>query len=94
VRSAAFVHYSQLQNPGSIHGGLFHSVDWLPTLARLAGAETTKNLPLDGIDIWDAIQTGGTTSPRKEIPVEIAACGPNTTQSIVDGALGTRRAGT
>ncbi|EDQ92469.1 uncharacterized protein MONBRDRAFT_2548, partial [Monosiga brevicollis MX1] len=58
VRSAAFVWSRQLTNPGSVHHGLFHSVDWLPTLARLAGADTSANLPLDGLDIWDALQAG------------------------------------
>lgn len=87
VRSAAFVHY-----PGGLQGrrehwGLFHSVDWLPTLVSLAGGTTEQNLPLDGVNIWKALQTGGSTSPRSEIPVNIAACGKdaNGTQTIVDG---------
>lgn len=57
VRSAAFVYSSTLANPGSINAGtvdtllscfldsmigLFHSVDWLPTLTHLAQAPTTK----------------------------------------------------
>eukprot|EP00041_Stephanoeca_diplocostata_P028191 m.789830 g.789830 ORF g.789830 m.789830 type:complete len:513 (+) comp23325_c0_seq6:97-1635(+) len=86
VRSAAFVYSSLLPKSirGTVHHGLFHSVDWLPTLTGLAGASTTKNLPLDGVDIWPALLQGGTTSPRTEIPVDIAACGTKD-QSIVDG---------
>lgn len=61
-------------------------MDWLPTLTSLAGASTAKNLPLDGMDIWQALLDGGRTSPRDEIPVNIAACGGDTKyQSIVDG---------
>ena len=71
---------------GTVHHGLFHSVDWLPTLAGLAGASTSKNLPLDGVDVWDSLLAGGRSSPRTEIPVNIAACGDDFKgQSIVDG---------
>ena len=38
----AFVTYSKLNNPGSVHDGLFHSVDWLPTLVNLVGGQTSK----------------------------------------------------
>lgn len=75
VRSTSFVYSADLANPGTVHHGLFHAVDWLPTLAARAGAGTAANLPLDGFDLWDAIQAGGKESPRSEIPVEIAACG-------------------
>ena len=87
VRSASFIYAPSLIPParqGTVHGGLFHAVDWLPTLATLAGVPHIAGS--DGFDIWDALVAGGTASPRTEIPVEIAAC--NTTpahQSIVDG---------
>lgn len=86
VRSAAFIYSSLLKNPGTQHNGLFHIVDWLPTLAKLGGGNTSRTLPLDGFDIWNAIQEGGNSSPRTEIPINIAACGTNFTgQTIVDG---------
>lgn len=89
VRSAAFVWYAplNLKMGGSTHGGLFHATDWLPTLVRLAGGSTHANLPLDGWDIWGALEEGGSSSPRTEIPVNIAACGPdaNGTRSIITG---------
>jgi len=86
VRAASFVYSSDLAHPGSQHHGLFHAVDWLPTLAGRAGASTAANLPLDGFDIWGAIQAGGRASPRTEVPVEIAACGGDFGgQTIVDG---------
>jgi len=86
VRSASFVFSSNLPS-GTKHTGLFHSTDWLPTLVNLAGGSTKDNLPLDGFDIWESLKTGGSASPRSEIPVNIAACGADApkTQSIVDG---------
>ena len=72
---------------GSSHGGLFHAVDWLPTLVKLAGGSTATSLPLDGYDVLPALMKGGAASPRDEVPVNIAACGPDAhgTRSIIDG---------
>lgn len=87
VRSAAFVHYPAGLKGGRDHWGLFHSVDWLPTLVGLAGGTTHLNLPLDGVDIWQALQVGGSASPRSEIPISVGACGPDAqgTMSIING---------
>jgi len=88
VRSATFVRWpAGLAAQREGHFGLFSVVDWLPTLLRLVGGSTAPNLPLDGYDIWPALQTGGTASPRTEVPVNIAACGPdaNGTDSIIRG---------
>lgn len=89
VRSASFVYSSLIPQAarGTVHRGLFHSVDWLPTLAGLAGASTEQNLKLDGVDIWQALLAGGSDSPRTEVPVNIAACGADAkgAQTIVDG---------
>ncbi|HTQ50134.1 MAG TPA: arylsulfatase [Candidatus Acidoferrales bacterium] len=46
--------------------GMIHVVDMYPTLANLAGASTTKCLPLDGLDVWPAISENK-PSPRTEI---------------------------
>ena len=51
---------------GTTVKGMIHVVDIYPTLARLAGASTTKCKPLDGLDVWDTI-SGGKPSPRTEI---------------------------
>lgn len=56
--------------PGRIRAGevkeLIHVVDMFPTLAKLAGASTTKSKPLDGIDVWPAIAEAK-NSGRNEI---------------------------
>ncbi|KAL8611444.1 hypothetical protein ACOMHN_014499 [Nucella lapillus] len=49
---------------GTTHEGLFHQVDWVPTILSIADGSPHVNL--DGINQWDAIRTGG-PSPRKEI---------------------------
>ena len=90
VRSAAFVFWPNGlgdARAGTQHHGLFHATDWLPTIAGLAGADTSTNLPLDGVDIWPALLQGGTASPRAEVPIEIGACGPDAKKesTIVDG---------
>jgi arylsulfatase B len=45
---------------------MIHVVDIYPTLAKLAGASTTKCKPLDGLDVWGTISEGK-RSPRSEI---------------------------
>ena len=51
---------------GSSVDGMIHVVDMYPTLTKLAGTETTKNKPLDGMDVWPTISEGA-ESPRNEI---------------------------
>ena len=89
VRSPAFVWWAplNLKVGGEWHHGLFHSSDWLPTLVALAGGSTERNLPLDGFDLMAVLEQGGSASPRTELPVNIAACGPDAkgAQSIISG---------
>jgi arylsulfatase B len=57
--------------PGHIPAGvtvneMIHVVDMYPTLAKLAGASTTKCKLLDGLDVWGTL-SHGKPSPRSEI---------------------------
>ncbi|MFT3684893.1 MAG: arylsulfatase [Phycisphaerales bacterium] len=56
--------------PGHIKAGaneaLVHAVDLYPTIAKLAGADTAKCKPLDGVNVWEALAQGK-PSPRSEI---------------------------
>ena len=45
---------------------MIHLVDMYPTLAGLAGGNTTRGKPLDGMDVWPTISAGA-ASPRSEI---------------------------
>ena len=94
VRSAAFIRYPPITGgprAGTVHAGLFHSVDWLPTIMAIVGGDTARNLPLDGLDITASLTSGkASDSPRKEIPIQITACSENARgwgggTNIVDG---------
>lgn len=66
VRAAAFACW-----PGRIPAGVrirepLHTVDWYPTLVKLAGGSLEQKLPLDGLDAWPTL-TKGATSPHDAI---------------------------
>lgn len=71
IKVPGFVHSPLLPAAaqGTVHHGLFHVTDWLPTIVHgIAGGSTERNLPLDGINIWPAITGGpGSPSPRTEV---------------------------
>jgi len=56
--------------PGHIKPGVVnevvHVVDMFPTLAGLAGADTSTGKPLDGVDVWSVISQGKPSS-RSEV---------------------------
>eukprot|EP00966_Prymnesium_polylepis_P199503 4623331-Prymnesium_polylepis.1 len=59
---------------GSTWGGAVHQADFYATIAALAGisnpSDGTGPLPVDGVDVWPALSTNG-TSPRTEVPLQI-----------------------
>jgi hypothetical protein len=82
---------------GATSNQLAHSTDWLPTLCRLAGvspiapATTTgaaarsrrrSSLPLDGVDQWDVLASGGRLATnRSEILHAVIAAGVRPTRA-------------
>jgi arylsulfatase A-like enzyme len=66
VRVAAFATWDAHITLGTIVNEPLHMVDWLPTLARLAGATTAFTNPLDGRDIWPVI-TASKPSPHEHL---------------------------
>lgn len=62
TRGVAFVYSKRLFKKAYTHNGLFHAVDWVPTLVAAAGGEQDKSL--DGINQWSMIR-GGKPSKRK-----------------------------
>lgn len=57
TRTVGIVSGSRLQKTAYTYDGLFHAVDWHPTILSAAGLTPDPNL--DGIDQWEAISTGG-----------------------------------
>lgn len=68
--------------PQSVRGGVWsgaaHAADWYTTIAALAGAsaDDTGPLPPDGVDLWTAIVSNG-TSPRSEVVLQIVSNSSN-----------------
>jgi arylsulfatase A-like enzyme len=65
TRVAAFANWPGRIKSGVVDG-VIHVVDMYPTLATPAGARQTKNKPLDGTDVWEAISEAK-PSPRTEL---------------------------
>ena len=66
MRACGFVNW-----PGKIAGGAhiqqpMHTVDWYPTLVKLAGGSLEQKTPLDGKDVWPML-TKGAQSPHDAI---------------------------
>jgi len=70
TRVVAFANWPGHIKAGSTVNGMIHTVDLFPTLVKLAGGDTAKSKPLDGMDVWGAISEGK-PSPRTEIVYNI-----------------------
>ena len=66
IRVPAVLRWPGRITPGSESAAVLHAIDLFPTLAGLAGADTSAGLPLDGVDVWAAIADGA-QSPRDEV---------------------------
>ncbi|XP_066502574.1 arylsulfatase I [Hoplias malabaricus] len=66
VRAVGFVHSPLLRRRRRVSTALLHITDWYPTLLRLAGGDPSRDLGLDGYDIWPVLSEGW-ESPRSEI---------------------------
>jgi arylsulfatase A-like enzyme len=69
TRVAALANWPGRIKPGEVKE-MIHVVDMFPTLAALAGADTNKGKPLDGLDIWSTLSEGK-PSPRQEVVYNI-----------------------
>lgn len=64
VRSAAAIWSTTLQSRQRVSNQMIHITDWLPTFAKLAGANVRKSI--DGKNIWSALSLNK-GSPRKNL---------------------------
>ena len=69
TRSACVMHYPNGIPAGEISHQAFCSVDFLPTFAKLAGADL-PDYTIDGVDVWDIVTCEpGATNPHVYYPV-------------------------
>lgn len=73
TRVVAFANWPGKIRPGIVNQ-MIHTVDWYPTLAKLANARLGKNKALDGLDVWSAV-SANRPSPRKELIYNIEPTG-------------------
>jgi arylsulfatase A len=65
TRSACIMKYPGRINAGTVSNRTMCTIDLLPTVAKLAGAQLPKN-PIDGLDVWDLItDKNGAQNPHQ-----------------------------
>lgn len=64
VRVAALAAWKGHIQPGSAVQTPLHMVDWYPTLIKLAGGSLEQPLPIDGRDLWPALNGGSFERPE------------------------------
>ncbi len=62
IRVPGFFYWPGTLEPGRVDDPV-HVVDWLPTVARLTGADV-QGLPLDGVDLIPRLMEGAALAPR------------------------------
>lgn len=63
IRVPAFVHWPAKIPSGQIFDSATHTVDWLPTLVRVAGGNPAELKAAEGVDLWAAL-----TETSAELP--------------------------
>ena len=74
VKVSAFVHSSLLAASlrGTESSALMHVVDWLPTIAHIAGVKASVLPPnMDGVNMWPTISSGASRGARSEVLLNI-----------------------
>jgi arylsulfatase A-like enzyme len=66
IRVPAAMRWPGRIKAGSTSDAMIHASDLFPTFCYLAGADTQRGLPLDGVNAWEAL-TGKGQTPRTEI---------------------------
>ena len=66
IRTCGFATWPDRIKAGITISEPLHTVDWYPTLVRLAGGTPEQKLPLDGQDIWPVL-TQGARSTRESL---------------------------
>ncbi|GFR73116.1 arylsulfatase B [Elysia marginata] len=66
VRGVAFVTGGKniVLDRGAVNRELMHVTDWFPTLVGVAGGDFNGTKPLDGVDQWDSLSTGASTTRK------------------------------
>eukprot|EP00117_Sycon_ciliatum_P011472 scpid54939/ scgid12937/ Arylsulfatase J len=84
TRVPTMVYSPLLQKHGYVNTDLFHSTDWLPTLASIAGAKP-EDIPhnVDGMDASQSL-LAGMPSPRQEVLYNVERNGGRYKASIRD----------
>lgn len=73
TRAAAFVFGAGLKNQQSVFNGLIHAVDWMPTILAAAGGQEVSGI--DGMNHWDSLRNGMTSTNRSEFIYNLDTAG-------------------
>jgi arylsulfatase A-like enzyme len=89
IRTAALIRWPGRIGPRSSYA-MFSTMDFFPTLARLAGGKVPNDRPIDGIDQTDLVLGGSGTGRREAL---LTFVGPELVAVRVGPSLRARGAG-